>query len=402
MRALALFIALCLVFALGFFLRGFQPLMDYMGVFSLDKLSSASSYNVSDDPYDSLSARVSEVQGILESESYSSDYEIDEVTKDVLSSYADATGDPYVRYYDAAEYAKFQTETSQNYYGIGVLFGSYDNRSYVVDVFDGSIAQAKGVEVGDFVVAINGERRTDGWSLTDTINAINAQEGSSVTITWRKAESLDDTGGKEIETTLSCYQADVPNVKTKMVNGVGYIKISQLGRSTSTLVSQAISDLRDKGAQGFVLDLRNVPGGYLTQAVEIVSLFQKSGVVVQIETRSGVTTKSVSGNSTCDEPLSIIVNEHTAAAAEVIAASLKGDSRATVVGQTTMGKGSVQIVRELSFGGAISYTAAYYKTPRGRDIDGIGIEPDYYVNDSEGTDIQLNRAVDSVLSQLKG
>ena len=94
MRALALFIALCLVFALGFFLRGFQPLMDYMGVFSLDKLSSASSYNVSDDPYDSLSARVSKVQGILESESYSSDYEIDEVSKDVLSSYADATGDP--------------------------------------------------------------------------------------------------------------------------------------------------------------------------------------------------------------------------------------------------------------------------------------------------------------------
>lgn len=395
------FIGLCLVFFAGFFLRGVDPLMDYLGISTLTPETQTSNKDeVSSDPYNSVSARVAEVQGLLESNSFSSDYDLDKVTSSVLSSYAGATGDTYVRYYSKEEYAKFQQDNSRNYYGIGVLFGSLDNCAYVAEVFDESPAQASGVQVGDSLVAINGQRKENGWTLTDAIHAIDAAEGQHITVTWRCGEKWESKAGEEYETSLVCYQAEEKNVSSKMVDGVGYIKISQLGRSTSTYVADAIDELRKKGAEGFVLDLRSVPGGYLTQAVEVVSLFQKSGNVVQIETKSGSTSKLVSGNVVATEPLTVLVNKHTAAAAEVVAASLQEDSRATIVGETTMGKGSVQVVKELSFGGAVSYTAAYYKTPRGRDIEGVGVEPTYAVSNTGTTDSQLNRAVSSVLAQL--
>ena len=151
------------------------------------------------------------------------------------------------------------------------------------------------------------------------------------------------------------------------------------------------------------MDLRDVPGGYLSQAVEVANLFVRNGIIVQIQTADGITNRQASGEVVTDKPLVVLVNENTAAAAEVLAAALQDNQRATLVGQTTLGKGSVQVIRELSFGGALRYTAAYYLSPQGRGIDGLGVTPDFLVERQSGAaDNQLSLAVETAQSSIAG
>ncbi|MBO4364829.1 MAG: peptidase, partial [Eggerthellaceae bacterium] len=191
-------------------------------------------------------------------------------------------------------------------------------------------------------------------------------------------------------------------VTVELVDGeVGYIKLSQITSNSTELVEEAVKNLQEAGATCYVLDLRNNPGGYLTQAVDIGSLFLKSGVMVKIETKdSPETTREADTESITDAPLVIIINGKTAAAAEVLAGGLQDQSRATVVGETSMGKGSVQSIYHLSFGGALRYTSAYYKTPNGYEINNVGISPDVQVamGSSSSDDAQKSLAVDTAKS----
>ena len=125
--------------------------------------------------------------------------------------------------------------------------------------------------------------------------------------------------------------------------------------------------------------MRDNPGGYLTQAVDVANLFIKTGVIVEVQT-STAPPESASGKTVTDLPLVVLTNGYTSGAAEVLAAALQDNQRATIVGETTIGKGSVQVVHELSFGGAIRYTAGYYKSPLGHDIDGVGVIPDIAIS----------------------
>lgn len=174
----------------------------------------------------------------------------------------------------------------------------------------------------------------------------------------------------------------------------------QLTQTSADLVKQALADLGSQGALSFVLDIRDNPGGYLTQAVDLASLFVKSGSIVQIETKDGKSVKSATGNVATDKPLVVLVNENTAAAAEVLAAALQENQRATLVGASTLGKGSVQVVRDLSFGGALRYTAAYYLTPQGRTINDVGVTPDVSVGlgGEAGSDNQRSLALETAQS----
>ena len=183
------------------------------------------------------------------------------------------------------------------------------------------------------------------------------------------------------------------------------MKVRQISSNAAELVDQATKSLIEQGAGAIVLDLRDNAGGYLTQAVDIASLFVNSGVLVQIQGNDGpATTKSAAGDAPYkDVPLVVVVNRYTAAAAEVLAASLQDNERADVVGETSMGKGSVQVVRELDFGGAVRYTAAYYLTPQGEPIDNVGIAPQVGVVNGEGedgADSQLATGIDIARSLI--
>ena len=404
-RAMGAFVMLCVVFAAGFVLRGTDVFLDRIGMSALSvDVEQNPGATVSGDTYDSLAARIAETQGVLAQESLN-EYDLDDATRSLISGLLEETGDPYARYYDAQAYASYKVSDDTEAYGVGILFGDYKNQAYAVDVIAGSSAQVAGVDTGDFVVAIDGERKDEGWTLAETLKGIEREDGSTVVVTWRRPENLESPGGDEFTTTLTCAKASQKNVTSSMRDeNVGYVRVRQLGRDCAKLVSNEVSELVGQGAKAFVLDLRDCPGGYLAQAVELVSLFQPSGVVVQIQTKDGITTRSAAGSTLTSAPLAVLVNGNTAAAAEVVAASLQDSDRATIVGQTTMGKGTVQVMRELSFGGAISYTAAEYKTPKGRNLNGSGVSPDVVASktsaDDTRQDIQLDLATEAVSTRI--
>lgn len=402
-KALIVVVILCAAFVGGFAVRGDAPLLESLGFTSLVvDVDRNPGSTTSGDTYNSIGARVEEVEGILENDSLDS-YDLDSATSNILDAFSDTTEDPYLRYYDSQRYAALLQDTSGSYAGIGVLFSEYNGRAYAVDVFEGSAAQAADVRQGDFVVAIDGERDHD-WTTNEVASALKRDEGESVVITWRRADTLDDEGGEEFTTTLTSSTQTVKNVETELSGTVGYIKLKQITQNAASLVKSAVSDLESQGATSFVLDIRDNPGGYLTQSVDIASLFVKSGTIVKIQTKEAEeTTKTATGTSaeTNEKPLVVLVNGNTAASAEVLAAALQDNQRATLVGSTTLGKGSVQVTRDLSFGGALRYTAAYYKSPLGHDINGVGVTPDVAVGLAEGGDNQKTLAVETAQSLVK-
>ncbi len=404
MRILAFVVCVCAAFAVGFFLRGNNALLESVGFSSItsdsEPVSGASSMK-DKDAYNSLSVRLSEVEDIIKQDSLDT-YDLEVATTSVMGAFAEATEDNYLRYYDSARYASLMHESSGSYAGIGVLFSEFNGQAYAVDVFDGSVAQVAGIRQGDYVVAIDGDRGQK-WSMSEVTTSLDRTEGDTVVITWRRPATLETEGGDEFTTTLTCSRYDVKNVTSELSDEVGYIKVKQLTQNSSSLVKQAIVDLASKGALSYVLDLRDNPGGYLTQAVDLASLFVKSGTIVQIQTKDGKSAKAATGNVATDRPLVVLVNENTAAAAEVLAAALQENQRGTLVGTNTLGKGSVQVTRDLSFGGALRYTAAYYLSPQGRGINGVGVAPNVTMGLSgdAASDSQKSLAMETAQSLVR-
>lgn len=405
MRTLLVLVCLCAAFVVGFAVRGDQQLLATLGFSHGTAEGGAvpgSAAAKDKDVYNSLSKRVSEVEDIIKQDSLDS-YDLDTATTNVFGALANATKDTYLRYYDPARYASIMRENSGDYAGIGVLFSEYNGQAYVVDVFENSAAQAAGVCQGDFVVAIDGDRSQE-WSMSEVATALDRKEGDTVVVTWRRPASLEAEGGDEFTTTLTCSQYDKKNVTSELSDDkVGYIKVRQLTQNSSSLTKQAVTDLAAQGAVSYVLDLRDNPGGYLTQAVDLASLFVKSGTIVQIQTKDGKSAKSATGNVATDKPVVVLVNENTAAAAEVLASALQESQRAQLVGTRTLGKGSVQVTRDLSFGGALRYTAAYYLSPQGRDINGVGVTPNVSIELSgdASNDNQKNLAMETAQSLVR-
>lgn len=387
-------IAVVLVFVSGFLVRGNSDLLTSLGFSNLTvKQEVNPGETVSGNTYDSLSARVAEVQGIIKNDSVDT-YDLNTATTATLDAFIKTMNDPYARYFDASSYQTYLNSVTTPSTGIGVLFGEVDGSCYAVDVFEGSEAANMGILPGDYVVSIDGEKR-DQWSLPEVTNTLSRDENDLVNITWHRPGSDQTGGGTTFNTSL--HYADTPetNITYTVSNEIAYIEIKQLGSDCAEVLKKTIAEAEGKGAKALVLDLRNIPGGYLTQATEIASLFVQSGTLVQIKSGENTTTKSADGVDVTNLPLVVMVNEKTAGSAEVLAAALQDSRRATIVGMQTQGKGSVQVMQPLSFGGALRYTAATYLSPSGRAIDGNGITPDIAISDASR---QLSIALETAAS----
>ena len=404
-RLIGIFLVVLLVsvaFVGGFMLRGHSTFLQSLGFpssitgISQSTITDATAKKTVDN---SLSMRISEVEDVLATDSMDT-LNLQKATTASLGSLSKATNDDYLRYYTAERYASLLNSQDEGYAGVGVLFSEYNGLAYVVDVFEDSPAQLEGVQEGDFVVSINGDS-SQTWSRSEVAAVLSQSQGSTVVITWRRPESLEADGGEEFTTTLECEEYAEVNVTSEYNSdrAVGFIKVKQLTQNAASLVQLAIDDLTVQGARSFVLDLRDNPGGYLSQAVGVSSLFMSSGTVVEVQTVDGQSAKTASGQPATEAPLVVITNKNTAAAAEVIAAALKESQRATLVGTTTMGKGSVQVLHELSFGGAIRYTAAYYLTPEGHAIDHAGVTPSIVLDAFGEGDSQRDFAIELAGSQ---
>ena len=402
LRLLCFVVAIAVAFVAGFALRSQDQFLVSLG-FSIPGVQKAGtqSTDVKKSPYDSISARLSEVEDVL-AKSDLNGYDLDEATKEVFKGFSNACDDKYFEYLDPSRYASFVKDSSDGAYnGVGVLFSDYNGRALVSDVFSGSAAEAAGVQQGDVLVGIDGDTSHD-WSVTEAISGLSRNAGETVVVTWMRPSSVGAKTGTSYTTALTCSSYKEQNVTYSLDGTVGYIRVRQITQDTADNVSAALADLIDQGATSFVVDLRDNPGGYLTQAVDVANLFIKTGVIVEVQTSTGTSPKSASGKTVTDLPLVVLTNGYTSGAAEVLAAALQDNQRATIVGETTIGKGSVQVVHELSFGGAIRYTAGYYKSPLGHDIDGVGVIPDIAISSSEGgTDPQLVLAVETAQNKEK-
>ncbi len=385
-RAMVGFILVVVAFALGFLVRNQVAFVASLGFPVEESVPNTQSKDPLKSTYNSVSARIDEVEMLL-SDNSMEEVNLDEATTKMLGALMESTGDPYAAYFDPERYETYIKEAAQrSYAGIGVLFSETNGRAYAIDVFGGSVAEAADVRQGDIVLAIDGDR-SHNWSMGEVVNALARGDGDQVVITWMRPSTLDAEKGTEFTTTLETHVYEEVNVTASLDEGVGYIRVGQITQNAADLVRTAVNDLTAQGAGAFVLDLRDDPGGYLTQAVDIASLFIQSGVVVQVETESGTSSKTASGETITAAPLVVLVNEHTTSAAEVLAAALQDNQRAVVVGTTTRGKGSVQVTRELTFGGGVRYTAAYYLTPLGHEINGVGVTPDILADSEEGSSI---------------
>lgn len=398
-RLIGTFIAIILLavaFAGGFMLRGNSALLQTMGFPStITGITQSEVTEQTADVYNSLSKRVAEVEGILEKDSLD-EYDLDKMTELLLTDLGEASNDHYLRYYTPERYNELLNSQNEGYAGVGVLFSEYAGQAYAVDVFEGAPAQLEGVQEGDFIVSIDADS-SQTWSRSEVAAKLSQKQGTSVVITWRRPESLEAEGGEEFTTTLVCEEFDEVNVTYEYdsTRRVGYIKLRQLTQTAAPVVQNAVNDLQTQGAGAIVLDLRDNPGGYLSQAVDVASLFMSSGAVVGVRTVDGVTTKAATGSPVSTLPLVVLVNKNTGAAAEVIAVALKESQRANaLVGTNTLGKGSVQVINELSFGGAMRYTAAYYLSPEGHDIDQVGVSPTVTLDASAEGDSQKDYAIE--------
>ena len=285
------------------------------------------------------------------------------------------TLDPHTTYLSPEFFKEMQVETTGRFGGLGVEISIRDGVLTVVTPIEDTPAYKVGVQAGDLIILIEKEPTKD-LSLQEVVKRLRGKPGSKVKITVRRK------GEKEpIEFTITRQVIRVKSVRSRMLpDDIAYIRIRSFQSGTNREVKEALSSLEDKGARALVLDLRNNPGGLLTQAVSVSDIFLTAGsLIVYTKGRMAnqehrfTSTKEASGG---EIPMAVLVNAGSASASEIVAGALQDLQRAKLVGVKTFGKGSVQTVVPLSDGSGLRLTTALYFTPKGRRIQGEGIEPD--------------------------
>ncbi|MBE0475855.1 MAG: S41 family peptidase [Coriobacteriia bacterium] len=344
---------------------------------------------------------VSEVRRILRRQALKPSTE-ESMTVGVVEGILESLDDDYAMYFDPRHFEYFQEQNQGEFYGIGITIAGKDGTAYIVSVIEDTPAERAGLKAEDRIVGIDGDER-EKWDIDDVVKRIRGPEGTEVTVSVRRGDE-EELRDFRIERA----KIDYPNLmKRKVGDDVGYIRLLSFNGKAAEDISKAMRDLRKDGAKGFVLDLRNNPGGMLDESVDVASLFIEDGVIVRVEKRNGPeeTHRARRGKAT-DAPLVVLVNENSASASEIVAGALQDYGRAPLVGAKTFGKGSVQTVEELSTGGAVKFTIAHYLTPKSRVIDGKGLTPDVAVDmkhedaADEETDVQLKRAVEELRKLL--
>lgn len=348
-----------------------------------------------------IRSAVTEVYGIIEREALepSSD---SSMTAGAINGMLMSLDDPYANYFDAKHYEYFNEEASGEFHGIGVTITSRENDLVIVSVIEGTPAERAGLKADDVIVEIDGQTRPK-WDADEAVTLIRGEEGTKVTLGIRRGDS------EEIKDyTITRAKIQVPNTESELLDDdIGYVRLYSFNERAEEDLKKALEKLEDQGAKGFILDLRDNPGGLLSESADVASLFIEDGMIVTVEDREGTVEEyRASGKTTTDAPLVVLVNGDSASASEIVAGALQDHGRATIVGETTFGKGSVQQIEELSSGGAIKLTIAKYVLPKGRTIDRVGLTPDvevvmdFELQADKDTDTQVQKAVEVLEDEL--
>ncbi|MFC1491650.1 S41 family peptidase [Nitrospinota bacterium] len=294
------------------------------------------------------------------------------------------TLDPHTSYMSPEFYREMQVETSGRFGGLGIEITIRDSILTVVTPIEDTPAYRAGIKAGDRIVQIEG-KNTKEMNLQKAVSQLRGEPGSKVTITV-----LRKGADKPLKFTITREIIRTKSVRNRTLRGnIGYVRIRSFQSSTGREVKKAIEKLQEESIQGLILDLRNNPGGLLSQAVSVSNLFLKPGKLIvytkgRMENQKNRYTSSEQGPD-FDMPLVVLVNPGSASASEIVAGAFQDLKRATVMGEKTFGKGSVQTIVPLTDGSGLRLTTALYYTPNGRLIQGKGIEPDIAVPFSAGS-----------------
>ena len=323
------------------------------------------------------------------------------VTNNAIRGALESLDDPYAAYYDAQQYKSLQEVQSGEFFGIGVSLGLNKNGQPVAaTVFKDTPASKAGLKTGDVITGVDGVSKAK-WDLEEFVKLVRGPLGTKVTLEITRGTD------KPFKVTLTRDRIAVPNTIEKMYGDVGYVRLMTFNELSADDVAKAIRSFDAKGAKGYILDLRGNPGGLLFSAVDVASIFVKDGVIVRVDARGKPEEEDrATGAAFTDKPLVVLVDDGSASASEIVTGALKDYKRATIVGITTYGKGSVQSVIPLDSGGAVKLTIAHYLTPLGKVINKVGVVPDVVVKmdsklqASDKTDVQLKRALEVLRSKL--
>lgn len=313
-----------------------------------------------------------------------------------LKGMVSTLGDKHSLYLGGDLYKDFSAQMSGSYAGIGVYIASTDDGILIAGVMEGSPAEEAGLQRGDILVSIDGTP-TQGMQLEDVSKSIRGPVDTSVDLVIRR-------DGAEQSVTVARRQIHIPTVAGKMVDGadgVGYIRVAVFSDGTADDFTKKFNELREQGMTKLILDLRDNPGGIVEQAVGVASNFVPPNSTIVSYTEQDGKEDNYTAQGTDDPiPIVVLVNENSASASEIVAGAVQDMKLGPIVGVKTYGKGTVQGVFPVDQQSAVKVTVAKYRTTNGREIDGVGIEPDVVVplSPSDQTDTQFEKALE-IISQ---
>lgn len=315
-----------------------------------------------------------------------------------IKGLVNSTEDPYTEYMPPATSKSFQEDISGSFEGIGAKIGIKNNTLIVISPLKSTPAEKAGLKSGDKIMEINGESTSD-IGIQEAVNKIRGPKGSKVTLTI-----VRDSLNKAKDISIERGKIKIPIVEWEMKHGdTAYIQLYHFTRNAPREFRQAAQDALSSGADKFILDLRNNPGGYLQKAVQVGGWFLPSGKVVAVEDfgkdKESNKYRTQGPALLKDFPLVVLLNQGSASASEILAAALRYHRGIKIVGKKSFGKGSVQTLKEFEDSSSLKVTVAKWLTPSGESISGEGIKPDYEVKlkkkDIEANrDPQLQKAID--------
>ncbi len=306
--------------------------------------------------------------------------------------------DSYSSYMSPKNFQEMETETKGEFGGLGIEVSMEYGVVKVISPMDGSPAEKEGVKAGDYIVKIN-EIQVQGKSLTEAVELMRGPVGTDIEITVRRRGIK-----KALIFKITRQIIEVKSVKSKVIeNNIGYLRLTSFNDNSSKQIKEKINQFKKKKIKKYVFDLRNNPGGLLSQAVRITDFFLENGEIISTKSRKSSENRKYfakKGDIINGGTLVVLINYGSASAAEIVAGALQDHKRAVLVGENTYGKGSVQSIIPLKNNGAIRLTISKYYLPSGESISGTGITPDIEVEESSDefrigteTDNQLDFAI---------
>ncbi len=307
--------------------------------------------------------------------------------------------DPYSAYMSPESFNDMQTETSGEFGGLGIEVSMESGVVKVISPIDDTPASRAGIKAGDYIVKIN-DIQVQGKSLSEAVDLMRGPVGSSIDLTIRRS-------GEKKALTFNIVREiiQIKSVKADLLeSNIGYIRLTSFNENSGKQIKQEIQKFeKNKNVKSYILDLRNNPGGLLSQAVKISDFFLNNGEIVSTKSRKQSENRKYfakKGDITNGKTLIVLINYGSASASEIVAGALKDHKRAILLGENSYGKGSVQSIIPLKNDGAIRLTVAKYYLPSGKSISEVGVSPDIEINEENDdfkikteTDNQLNYAI---------